>query len=81
MAKFNSFGEREEKVAALKRKYPSGTRIKFYRMFGKTAAEPERYGTILFIDNLGTVVIKADNGERVRIIPDIDHFVRLNEND
>lgn len=44
-------------------KYPAGTRVKCIYMDDPDAVPPKTEGTVLFVDSLGTVHVKWDNGQ------------------
>ena len=44
-----------------------------------THLEPGLKGTILFIDDLGTVHVRWDNGSQLGLIPNIDQWKEISE--
>ena len=63
-----------EKVDALRKQYPPGTRIKLEHMDDPYPVEPGTGGTVRFIDDLGSLGIEWDNGRSLSLIPGEDTF-------
>ena len=58
-----------------KRLYPVGTRIKLISMDDPYAPiESGMTGTVSFVDDMGTLHMKWDNGRTLGICPDADRF-------
>ena len=51
-----------------------GKRIRCLHMYDPLPVPPQSMGTILFIDDLGNIHVKWDNGRNLSIIPDEDNF-------
>ena len=66
---------RQRNVEAIRRKYPEGTRIRLLRtMDDIQPVEAGQEGTVAFVDSIGTIHMKWDNGRSLGIIPDEDKF-------
>lgn len=58
-----------------RRQYPPGTRIQLDYMSGGTGPiEPGITRAVEFVDDTGALNCKADNGQRMRIVPGEDMF-------
>lgn len=55
--------------------YKVGMRVELVNMFDEyTKLEAGAQGTISFIDSLGTLHVKWDDGHTIGLIPEIDYF-------
>lgn len=68
-----------EKVVQIKEKYPTGTRVKLIKMFDDYAPPEGTYGTVNFVDDIGTVHINWDTGSSLGLIVDVDEFYKVVE--
>ena len=74
----------EKEVARLKQEYPPRTRIFLNQMNdeymdGKFAVPPETRGTVMFVDDAGQIRPIWDNGRSLAIVPEVDSFRKLTE--
>ena len=66
----------KEQLAALRAKYPPGTRIELIHMndpYNRTL-KPGCRGSVDFIDDAGTLAMSWDCGSSLGLIPDEDEF-------
>lgn len=61
-------------VQKLKEKYTSGTRIKLISMEDTQAPPIGTAGSVISVDDIGTIHVAWDNGSTLGIIPGIDTF-------
>lgn len=62
-------------VAQVKKKYPCGTRVVVVRMGeDPRPISPETKGTVLVVDDIGTVHCAFDNGRQLGLVPVVDRF-------
>lgn len=62
-------------VASIKKKYPAGTRIKLINMNDTWhPVEPGTEGTVQFVDDIGQLHMKWDNGRTLSLFPGRDDF-------
>lgn len=62
-------------VASIKNKYPAGTRIKLIEMNDPwNPVEPGTEGTVKFVDDIGQIHMKWDNGRTLALVPGQDEF-------
>ena len=67
-----------ERIARLKIDYPAGTRIRLIHMDDPYAPVPEGMtGTVVAVDDAGTLHMKWDNGRSLGICPEVDSFTKI----
>ncbi len=67
-----------ERIARLKADYPAGTRIRLIHMDDPYAPVPEGMtGTVVAVDDAGTLHMKWDNGRSLGICPEVDSFTMI----
>ena len=64
----------QNKVEMLRQRYPEGTRICVDSMDDYCPIESGTCGTVEFVDDAGTLHCKFDNGRTLGVIPDVDGF-------
>lgn len=69
----------EKEVVKIKQEYPPGTRIVLNHMDDKWAIPPGTRGTVDHVDDAGQVHPVWDNGRTLAIVPEIDSFRKLTE--
>ena len=69
----------EKEVIKIKQEYPPGTRIVLNYMDDKWAVPPGTRGTVDHVDDAGQVHPVWDNGRTLAIVPEIDSFRKLTE--
>ncbi len=57
-----------EIVDKLKQMYPKGTRIRLVKMDDKFAPPIGTLGTVLTVDDIGSLVVQWDNGSTLNVI-------------
>lgn len=55
-------------VEELRRQYPVGTRIELVRMDDVQAPPPGTGGTVLGVDDIGSLLIRWDNGSGLNVV-------------
>lgn len=72
----------EQKIKMLKERYPAGTRVELDRMGDDPDPVPNgTKGTVVTVDDIGTVHVNFDNGRSLGICPDVDSFHKITEQD
>jgi hypothetical protein len=67
-------------VDAIKEMYPKGTRIELVHMDDPYAPVPSgTKGTVKFVDDMGQIHMKWDNGRTLALIPEVDEFKIIEE--
>lgn len=64
----------KENIEKIKDKYPSGTRIKLVSMDDTYSVPSGTCGTVDFVDDIGTIHMKWDDGRTIGIIEGVDSF-------
>ena len=61
-----------EQVEALRQKYPAGTRIELLEMDDPQAPPMGTKGTVLGVDDIGSLLVSWDNGSSLNVAWKID---------
>ena len=70
----------EKRIEMMKQRYPEGTRICLDSMENDPDPIPSgTKGTVQFVDDMGTVFCKFDNGRSLGMIPGEDGFHKIQE--
>ena len=67
-----------EQVEALRQKYPTGTRIELLEMDDPQAPPIGTKGTVLGVDDIGSLMVSWDNGSSLNVAYSIDRVRILN---
>ena len=66
-------------IAELRLNYPPGTRIMLEYMEDNWAVPRGTRGSVTQVDDAGTIHMKWDNGRSLGIVPQVDQFRKLTE--
>ena len=69
----------QNKVEILRQRYPEGTRICVDSMDDYCPIESGTCCTLEFVDDAGTLHCKFDNGRTLGVIPDVDKFHKIDQ--
>lgn len=72
-------GRDEQWIASTRLNYPPGTRLTLIHMGDKWAVPPGTRGTVDFVDDAGQIHMKWDNGRTLAIVPQVDKFRKLTQ--
>lgn len=76
----NEWQRLERMAKRYKEEYPPGTRVELNCMNDPChPVEPGTRGTVKYVDDLGTVHMKWDNGRSLGLVPGEDSFRKLTE--
>jgi len=64
-------------IQSLRKMYPNGTRIKMVFMNDPDPIRRGELGTVEYVDDVGTLLVRWDNGRTLGLIPDVDRFVMV----
>lgn len=67
ISKSNSLSETKQ-IEILRKRYPIGTRIKLVHMDDIQAPPTGTLGTVRYVDDIGTIHIKWDNGSSLGLV-------------
>ena len=69
-----------QKAQVYKDMYPKGTRIELINMDDPFApVESGTKGTVEFVDDMGQIHMRWDNGRTLALIPGVDEFKKIEE--
>ena len=68
-----------EFVELAKSEFPEGTRVKLVQMYDAQPVPPGTYGTVAYVDDIGTIHVKWDNGSSLGLILGVDKFEKIFE--
>ena len=57
-----------ETVERVRRQYPAGTRVELVRMDDRFAPSPGTQGTVLGVDDTGSLLMRWDNGSGLNVV-------------
>lgn len=66
---------KKEVVDRLRKEYPTGTRVSLVQMDDIQAPPPGTLGTVVGVDDTGSLLMKWDNGGSLNVVYGVD-FVR-----
>ena len=65
------------KVKTLKSLYPNGTRVKLLEMEDPFAPTIGTLGTVIGVDDIGSILVSWDNGQSLNVLYGIDKIMKL----
>ena len=71
----------KETVDALRQQFPVGTRVKLVRMDDVQAPPIGTFGTVLGVDDIGSLLMKWDNGSGLNVVYGEDYAVKVENDD
>lgn len=64
----------KREVERIRARYPAGTRIKLIRMDDAQAPPVGTQGTVVAVDDVGSLIVNWENGSGLNAIPGVDEF-------
>ena len=64
----------KERIAALRKYYPRGTKVKLLAMDDPQAPQTGTMGEILGVDDAGQIIVRWETGSSLSLIPSVDSF-------
>lgn len=61
----------------IRQQYPVGTRICLHSMADPQAMPPDTTWTVTYVDDMGQIGMKWDNGRTLALVPGVDSFSRI----
>ena len=69
-----------EQVEAIRKNYPSGTRVMLNNMNDPySPVEPGTRGTVRYVDDSGQLAVVWDNGRSLSLVPGMDSYRKLTQ--
>lgn len=65
------------KVKTLKSLYPNGIRVKLLEMEDPFAPPIGTLGTVIGVDDIGSILVSWDNGQSLNVLYGIDKIIKL----
>ena len=63
-----------EQIAALRQRYPHGTRVELLSMDDPQAPPAGTMGEVLGVDDAGQLLVRWETGSSLSLIPSVDSF-------
>lgn len=67
----------KEIVEKLKREFPKGTRVQLVEMNDVQAPPIGTKGTVIGIDDIGSIMVAWDNGSSLNVIYNVDKCIKI----
>ena len=71
----------KERIAALRKYYPRGTKVKLLAMDDPQAPQTGTMGEILGVDDAGQLLVRWETGSSLSLIPGVDSFRIMQKGD
>ena len=68
---------KQEIVEKIRKEYPKGTRVKLVRMDDMKAPPLGTEGTVIGVDDTGSIMVAWDNGSSLNVIYNIDKCIKI----
>ena len=65
----------KEQIAALRERYPRGTRVELLVMDDPQAPPPGTMGEVMGVDDAGQLLVRWATGSSLSLIPGVDSFL------
>ena len=76
----NEFQRKQREAVEIKRNYPTGTRIELEEMIDiYSPVKSGTRGTVRLVDSMGQIHMQWDDGRTLALIPDVDSFRKLTD--
>ena len=69
----------KETINRLRQEYPPGTRIVLESMNDPHAPPPGTKGTVVYVNDMGQIGMKWDNGSSLSLMPSLDSFSKASQ--
>ena len=63
-----------EQIAALRERYPRGTRVELLAMDDPQAPPTGAIGEVMGVDDAGQIIVRWETGSSLSLIPGVDSF-------
>ena len=69
----------DKQIEKLKKEYPKGTRIQLVSMDDCQAPPKGTKGTVVGVDDIGSILVNWDTGSSLNLIYEEDVFIKIEE--
>lgn len=70
----NEWERLSRRADGIKQRYPKGTIVRLGHMEGEAGMPPGLTGTVSFVDDIGQIHVKWENGRTLALETDVDSF-------
>lgn len=70
---------KREIVERLRKQYPAGTRVELIRMEDEQAPPIGTRGTVVGVDDIGSIMVAWDSGGRLNVVYGADYCQKIDE--
>ena len=70
-----------EALKRLRERYPAGTRVELLSMDDEFAPPPGTLGTVLEVDDIGSLIMHWDNGSGLNVVYGVDYVQKVTPDD
>lgn len=70
----NEWERLSRRADGIKQRYPKGTTVRLGHMEGEVGMPPGLTGTVSFVDDIGQIHVKWENGRTLALETDVDSF-------
>ena len=67
----------DKTLSRIRKNYPPGTRVKLIRMDDFQAPPKGTLGTVLDVDDTGSLIVRWDNGSGLHLLYGVDEYVKV----
>ena len=68
---------KQKVVEKIRKEYPKGTRVKLVKMDDVQAPPIGTKGTVIGIDDIGSIMVAWDNGSSLNVIYNVDKCIKI----
>lgn len=66
-----------DRLLRLREKYPKGTRVRLLKMDDDNAPQRGTLGTVLGVDDIGSIMVSWDNGSHLSVVYGVDRVEKV----
>ena len=68
---------KKERVERIRKEYPKGTRVRLIKMDDMQAPPLGTEGTVIGVDDTGSIMVAWDNGSSLNVIYNVDKCIKI----
>lgn len=69
--------QKKEIVERIRKEYPKGTRVRLIKMDDMQAPSLGTEGTVIGVDDTGSIMVAWDNGSSLNVIYNVDKCIKI----